>query len=728
MIILGWVAFAAIAYKVAHLERDYVDWDPFDILQIDRSSSQAEIKRAYRKLSLVYHPDKDTGDAKKFLQLTKAHAALTDDEARKNWEMYGNPDGPGAMSFGIALPSWIVEKENSLWVLGLYALVFMVTLPTVVGIWWRRSIKFGDDQVLLGTTRMYYYFVSRTSIMNIKRLLMILAASLEFYKYHNSEIIERPTDNIEVPMLMKEFTNFGEKNKEVPLCYAYSIKARALIFAHLSRLELNPNTLGIDKTYVVKKCPFLVHDMVQSIYQILTLALSGHVRQRPSLEMLENCMRLSPMVVQALWENKCILLQLPHIKEDMLRHFAAKSRHVRTIHSLAALKESERRLMLRSLTDDEYENVMSVCGQMPHVEIETKAEVLGDVDPTTITAGAVVTLTVTLKRWGLSEFFAMESAATMFMAAEQQQQHDDEDRREEGGDEDDAEQKRPPRKPQPVWQKQKRKVKGGSKNNRKKSFGRQHNNFRKQQPQQQSNVVVQNDAKTDDEREQSKAVRRPNRDGTDDSDVPPSESDLDDSNNDSKDDSNGDGGNGRDSEKGNHHDEGGGGGGDAAAAEADDDDDHLLWKEGGYHRGKREKSLESRSKVSHTVHCPYFPEEKQEYWWLYVVDRKLHYIMTPPTFITDLVDEIEVQLKFPAPDKVGVRHYTVHLRSDSYLDCDAVHQLKLDVKEAKEIPPEDLKYGISEDENEDDDDDKAGRSDDSSDDAVAISDDDSDSD
>lgn len=36
------------------------------------------------------------------------------------------------MSFGIALPSWIVEKENSVWVLGLYALVFMIALPIVV--------------------------------------------------------------------------------------------------------------------------------------------------------------------------------------------------------------------------------------------------------------------------------------------------------------------------------------------------------------------------------------------------------------------------------------------------------------------------------------------------------------------------------------------------------------------------------------------------------------------
>ena len=51
------------------------------------------------------------------------------------------------MHFGIALPSWIVEKENSLWVLGLYGLVFMIALPTVVAIWWYRSSKFSNDQV-----------------------------------------------------------------------------------------------------------------------------------------------------------------------------------------------------------------------------------------------------------------------------------------------------------------------------------------------------------------------------------------------------------------------------------------------------------------------------------------------------------------------------------------------------------------------------------------------------
>lgn len=81
-----------------------------------QGSSKVEVKKAYKTLSLKLHPDKPTGDEKAFMMLNKAYMALTDDEARKNWEKYGNPDGPGAMSFGIALPSWIVEKENSFWV------------------------------------------------------------------------------------------------------------------------------------------------------------------------------------------------------------------------------------------------------------------------------------------------------------------------------------------------------------------------------------------------------------------------------------------------------------------------------------------------------------------------------------------------------------------------------------------------------------------------------------
>jgi translocation protein SEC63 len=48
------------------------------------------------------------------------------------------------------------------------------------------------------------------------------------------------------------------------------------------------------------------------------------VRNPPRLDTIENTMKLSPMIVQALWNTKSPLLQLPHITESHLRFFETK--------------------------------------------------------------------------------------------------------------------------------------------------------------------------------------------------------------------------------------------------------------------------------------------------------------------------------------------------------------------------------------------------------------------
>lgn len=144
-----------------------------------------------------------------------------------------------------------------------------------MGSWWYRSIKFTGDQVLLDTTQLYYYFIHRTPVMELKRVIMIIAASFEFDKRHNSEIIERQSDNEEMPQLIKKLPQLNEKNKEVPLSYHYSIKARALIHAHLSRLPLNPQTLELDRRLVISKCPYLIQEFVNCINQMISLAYVG---------------------------------------------------------------------------------------------------------------------------------------------------------------------------------------------------------------------------------------------------------------------------------------------------------------------------------------------------------------------------------------------------------------------------------------------------------------------
>jgi translocation protein SEC63 len=72
---------------------------------------------------------------------------------------------------------------------------------------------------------------------------MVLAGSFEFWKRFNATIIERETDDVEIPRAMKELRNLGENKKESPFCHPWSIKARTLIHAHFSRVDLHSSRL-----------------------------------------------------------------------------------------------------------------------------------------------------------------------------------------------------------------------------------------------------------------------------------------------------------------------------------------------------------------------------------------------------------------------------------------------------------------------------------------------------
>ncbi len=64
----------------------------YEILEVSQDATLAEIKKAYRKLALKYHPDKNPGDKKaeeKFKLINEAYAVLSDDEKRRIYDLYG---------------------------------------------------------------------------------------------------------------------------------------------------------------------------------------------------------------------------------------------------------------------------------------------------------------------------------------------------------------------------------------------------------------------------------------------------------------------------------------------------------------------------------------------------------------------------------------------------------------------------------------------------------------
>nr|XP_020470031.1 dnaJ homolog subfamily B member 9-like [Monopterus albus] len=73
-------------------KRDY-----YDILGVPRDATERQIKKAFHKLALKYHPDRNKGpDAEaKFRELAEAYETLSDDKRRQEYDQFGHRPSPG---------------------------------------------------------------------------------------------------------------------------------------------------------------------------------------------------------------------------------------------------------------------------------------------------------------------------------------------------------------------------------------------------------------------------------------------------------------------------------------------------------------------------------------------------------------------------------------------------------------------------------------------------------
>jgi len=627
------VILLALVYKIAQFEVEAV-YSPFDVLELEESANDKEIKDKYRALSRIHHPDKNPDDenaADTFMKIRKAYEALTDNVTKANWEKYGNPDGKQVAQFGIALPAWIVDKDNNHIVLGMYVFVFMFCLPMYIGCWWYNRTKYYSDDVMLPTMKIFDTYLSADKNQSVMNIVKKLSWCEEYQLIPIRENMDMPMIKKVVkeikdlkPVMEWRYPSLPGLQRKSPAC----MKSRALLHAHLARMHGDlPPPIADDLNFCLKRIPMLIDAMLDV------------VQYRRNLRATLATMHLSQMMMQG-FENEYDekLLQVPHVTPRVVKSLKSKVARVRSIEDLFALTAPTRRKLLKELSDDEVTDVEAFGAQFPFMNVTYDIRVADEDD---ITANSVVTVTATLTRRKMADLEKSENDESLMRALT----------RKEAGNAVEDENEAEAEKLKLIKMYEAKNAKSKKKPNKKKKKTSGAADVSK-------DGADDGDDKLDDE-------------GVDDVDVAAKDEKADGSDSD-------EGSSAVGSSNKSHRT--------PKPAVDEDEEDDFDWGDDEAFETEREKKVKDKKKKmqgakSFPVHCPLFPEAKQERWWVFLGNKPNEFLQTDVKKIVSLTDEEEIDLQFMAPPRACKLELTLFVISDSYHQLSFEIPLKIDVKE-----------------------------------------------
>lgn len=324
-VVVGWALLYYLASTLASKEAavSATLFDPFEILQISSSATEREIKSAFRKLSVKMHPDKissSLSDAEKvaaeqaYVLVSKAYKALTDPVTKENFLKYGHPDGPQAITQGIALPKFLIESQG---LVILYVAVIAVVLPLVVRYWWNHAKQYTKKGIHAETATLFV-----ESLLNY-----------------------RPTDLITPTMVIQWVSNA----EEFKLNKLNSEQVFALIEAYCNRKIAKKDEQKA--FFVVSKLPVLLSGL---------LDIAAAFRNTEVAEATIAALQLVSQAVPFKGHVHHQLLQLPHAQQS-----AVTKSDVRTLGKFLTLSADLQKKTLGIKSDKELEEAVAVALKIP---------------------------------------------------------------------------------------------------------------------------------------------------------------------------------------------------------------------------------------------------------------------------------------------------------------------------------------------------------------------------
>ncbi|KDR74324.1 hypothetical protein GALMADRAFT_70989 [Galerina marginata CBS 339.88] len=399
----GWSLFAFVCYRVSLLKVENKIYNPFEILGISSSTEEKDIKSHFKKLSKMYHPDKVKTTANltieaiqdRFVQLTKAYKSLTDVRIKENWIKYNHPDGPQSTTMGIALPKWIIEGKNRIWVLAAYGLVFGGALPALVGRWWFGNRQKTKDGINAQSAAAFFKSIKEES--TIEECIGALGKAYQWELAAGKSKAGPELAQLEKTIEEKQGAKWTEVRKLTQdhngELHESRKTALVLLYAHLLRLEVKDSGLKKKQTEVLLQTPLLLSALlnvsVARTWLLPTLAI----------------MRLYSFFAQALPLNASERLrfaQLPGIDSEDISEVAPKAKDLTDVLRSLEAKDDPRAADVKKalekwgrvdIVDASFKGV-SLVYLMQNSLIPTRSVVIGE---RIVTPSSIIYLLVKLR-------------------------------------------------------------------------------------------------------------------------------------------------------------------------------------------------------------------------------------------------------------------------------------------------------------------------------------------
>jgi len=402
-VFVSWILIFLLLREIRKSPSFKAPFDPFEILEISKSASDKEIKGAYRRLSKLTHPDRNPNNpeaAERFMQVTKAHQALTDPVGKENYQKYGNPDGPIRSSINLALPSVMEDHGNLLLMIYLGSLI--VVLPAFVVLWWRSN---SDKLATSISVNTYLYFrVVLHASSRWRDLLAAFASAFEFEHMavnnprkfaHLRDVVRRSGAEADLKQirLYMDVKPYLSENILILLAYTYRL---GIDEEFQSRLD---DLLGWTEGLVVAMTDANREEPRQDCFKTYGRTVFGRTRKIMSAIFLGQCL------AQAMKEKDSSLLQIPGFRETELKYCNSKSHKVRNVHDFVALDIDARRKILRNFSSDEFLDVNEFCLHFPTATLNVAAPRVDDEIDSSVHEidKADVEVTLTVKRGAVSD-------------------------------------------------------------------------------------------------------------------------------------------------------------------------------------------------------------------------------------------------------------------------------------------------------------------------------------